>query len=78
MCHLLAEATEGTGAPSVGSREVQSADTEQGCVLPVSASVPALRSLCFRFIIIFTLPGGSGLEKVILPGTSSLWRNPAA
>lgn len=66
------------GTQCVRSRDVQSADTEQGCVLPVAAPVPALPSLCFRVIIIFTPPGGSVLEKVILTGTSSLWRNPEA
>lgn len=78
LCHLLAEAAEGSGAHCVGSREVRSADAEQGCVLPVAALVPALPSLCFRFIIICTPPGGLVLEKVILVGTSSLLQNPQA
>lgn len=78
LCHLLAEAAEGSGAHCVGSREVRSGDAEQGCVLPVAALVPALPSLCFRFIIICTPPGGLVLEKVILVGTSSLLQNPQA
>lgn len=66
------------GTQCVGSREVRSADTEQGYVLPVAAPVPTLPSLCFRFIIIFTPPGGLVLEKVILAGTSLLLQNPQA
>lgn len=50
MCHLLAEATGGLGAPSVGSRAASSQS------LPRSA----LRSLCFRFMIIFLYQEAQG------------------